>query len=172
MRGRRDVSALNTLPAWARAADFLFLALIAVAAAVAASGGSRVNFGDWRVSLTSSLRQLLGRVVPRLHVARRRDATRISQCVDCIIRRAPGAQRCTVLHVAAVVLSAIPGPMKSGIGEKCKPSSLKVHLRGEQKSLQAVPFSRRTTFRPADEWWVCGTTLARVLSFPTARSLL
>jgi len=63
VRGRRDVSTLQTLPAWARAADFLFLALIAIAAAVATSGGSRVNFGDWRVSLTSSLRPLLAALV-------------------------------------------------------------------------------------------------------------
>ena len=49
----------SALPAWAQAADFLFLALVAIAATVAASGGSRVNFGDWRVSLTSSRRPLL-----------------------------------------------------------------------------------------------------------------
>jgi len=50
-------------PAWARAADFLFLALMAIAAAVALSGGSRVSFGGLRLSLTSSLRPLLAAAV-------------------------------------------------------------------------------------------------------------
>jgi mannosyltransferase PIG-V len=47
------------LPRWARAADFLALALAVVAAIVAMSGGFRLRLGDWRLALTSPYRPLL-----------------------------------------------------------------------------------------------------------------
>jgi len=58
-QGRDRGAESHALPAWARAADFLFLALLAIAATVAASGGSRIHLGDWRLSLTSAVRPLL-----------------------------------------------------------------------------------------------------------------
>jgi hypothetical protein len=48
-----------SLPRWARAADFLALALAAVAAIVAMSGGFRLRLGDFRLALTSPYRPLL-----------------------------------------------------------------------------------------------------------------
>src|SRR5262249_27875013 len=72
---RRAKASAERLPAWAAAADYLFLALIAIAAIIAISGGSRVSFGGWRLSLTSSLRPLLAAavLVAVRHLAVRRD---------------------------------------------------------------------------------------------------
>jgi hypothetical protein len=51
------------LPAWARAADLLSIALVIVGVTVSASGGFRLRVGEWRFALTSLGRPLLLAVV-------------------------------------------------------------------------------------------------------------
>jgi hypothetical protein len=87
----------RTLPAWAQAADFLFLALVAIAATVAASGGSRVTFGEWRVSLTSSLRPLLAAAVV---IAVRHLVSRQSPIHVHVFARVKAWSRSTALRTA------------------------------------------------------------------------
>src|SRR4051812_20164041 len=62
--GRRPAMALVTpfvsdLPRWARVADAMAIALVAVGVTVAASGGFRLRAGAWRFALTSPWRPLL-----------------------------------------------------------------------------------------------------------------
>jgi hypothetical protein len=49
----------DTLPRWARAADYLSLFFVVIALTIAASGGFRLRFGDWRIGLTSPYRILI-----------------------------------------------------------------------------------------------------------------
>jgi hypothetical protein len=51
------------LPAWARAADLLSIALVIVGVTVSATGGFRLRVGEWRFALTSLGRPLLLSVV-------------------------------------------------------------------------------------------------------------
>src|SRR5947208_3709837 len=48
----------DTLPGWARAADYVSLLLVVIAVTVAATGGFRVLVGSWHVALTSPVRVL------------------------------------------------------------------------------------------------------------------
>ncbi len=48
----------DTLPRWARAADYLSLLIILIALVIAASGGFRMRVGAWHVALTSPYRLL------------------------------------------------------------------------------------------------------------------
>lgn len=52
----------DTLPRWARAADYLSLVFVVVALTIAASGGFRLRIGDWHVALTSPYRVLAGAI--------------------------------------------------------------------------------------------------------------
>jgi hypothetical protein len=47
------------LPRWARAADYLALLIVVVAIVIAASGGVRVRYLDWRFTMTSPYRLLV-----------------------------------------------------------------------------------------------------------------
>ena len=51
-------ASVDPLPGWARAADFVALALAIIALTVAVSGGFRLHLGAWRLALTSPLRPL------------------------------------------------------------------------------------------------------------------
>src|SRR5438270_6047238 len=53
----------DTLPGWARAADYLSLLLVVIAVTVAATGGFRVLVGPWHVALTSPFRVLAWAIV-------------------------------------------------------------------------------------------------------------
>src|SRR5262249_34280043 len=55
----RKLNRRDTLPRWARAADFLSLLLVVVALPVAASGGFRTRIGDSHFALTSPYRVLV-----------------------------------------------------------------------------------------------------------------
>ena len=59
MSSGRSASSSTSLPGWARAADFVALVLALVGLMVAASGGVRLHFGEWRLGLTSPYRPLL-----------------------------------------------------------------------------------------------------------------
>jgi len=52
------VGSLPVLPAWARGADFVVVALLLVALTVSISGGFRTQVGDWTIALTAPLRPL------------------------------------------------------------------------------------------------------------------
>ena len=49
----------STLPRWARAADFLSIALLIAGVTVALSGGFRLRLGEWRFALTTIYRPML-----------------------------------------------------------------------------------------------------------------
>jgi hypothetical protein len=47
------------LPRWARAADYLSLLIVLIAIVIAASGGVRIKYGDWRFTMTSPYRLIV-----------------------------------------------------------------------------------------------------------------
>jgi len=88
------------LPGWARAADFLSIALLAIAGTVAVSGGSRAHFGGWHISLTSFQRPLLAALVIAgvRHLASRRCPIH-----EHVLARVQAWSRSTALRTAIAV---------------------------------------------------------------------